>query len=224
MSHPRLVTPQGIAQFLGTSIADNNFLANLMCSMASQLVRSYTQQMISYVDGDERTLDGTGRRALILPELPVVRVNSVTVHDSDGENPEVLEETDYVVDESGILWRTSDCDYWTSGVLNVTVDYDHGWDVGVDTGSDEVEDNPADHVPADILLVALRVAARGFLAGQVITGGGSSVKASESITPESYAYTNVASDAAISAATSSAQQLAADEMEILDRYAQRRVA
>lgn len=223
MSHPRLVTPQGIAEFLGRTIDDNDFLANLMCSMASQAVRSYVNQMISFVDNDSVTIDGSGSDSLLVPEVPVVRINSVTTHDRWLDNETLLEEDDFVVDNAhGILWRI-DQECWPRGHKNITLDYDHGWDVGVDTDSVEPEDNPIDHVPADILLVALRVATRGFLAGTSIEGGGSSIKASETISPDSYSYTNVASDAAVRAATQSAQALASDEEQILDEYRLERV-
>lgn len=224
MSHPRLVTPQGIAAFLGREIDDNDFLANLMSSMASQLVRSYLGQLVHFVDNDVVKLDGTGEsRGLILPEMPVVRVNEVITHDISLGDPVTLDPTTYVVDDAGIVWRV-DGGFFPWGHMNITVDYDHGWDVGVDTGSVVVEDNPVDHVPADILLVALRIAARGFLAGTSLQGGGSSIKASESISTESYSYTNVASDAAVRAATSSAQELAPDEVFILDHWKLQRVA
>jgi hypothetical protein len=223
VSHPRLVTPQGISEFLGRDIEDDDFLANLMCSMASQAVRSYVNQMISYVDNDAVNIDGSGSDSLLVPQIPVVRVNSVTTHDRWMGNETLLEEDDFVIDnEHGILWRVDE-DCWPRGHKNIILDYDHGWSVGVDTGSVEEEDNPVDHVPADILLVALRIATRGFLAGTSIEGGGSSIKASETISPDSYSYTNVASDAAVRAATQSAQALATDETTILDEYRLERV-
>jgi hypothetical protein len=217
------VTPQGIAQFLGRTIEDDNFLANLMCSMASQAVRSYVNQMISFVNDDEVNIDGSGSDSLLVPQIPVVRVNSVTTHDRWLGNETLLEDDDFVIDaEHGILWRV-DQECWPRGHKNIALDYDHGWNVGVDTGSAQPEDNPIEHVPADILLVALRVATRGYLAGTSIEGGGSSIKASETISPDSYSYTNVASDAAVRAATQSAQALAMDETTILDEYRLERV-
>lgn len=113
-------------------------------------MRNYLDQVITLVDDDEVTLDGTGTRLLRLPERPVRRVASVVEDDT-----ELTETTDYILRDS-ILIRVDT--FWSKGTANVTVNYDHGWDVVGDSDSDS-EFFP---VPADISLVTLSAARRAY--------------------------------------------------------------
>lgn len=113
-------------------------------SAASEMVRGYLNQYVSLVTNDVILLTGSGTRALILPELPVVAINSVTV------GGDALVVADYV-ESRGVLWRrTSDAlddngvhitSTWTAG-YDVVINYTHGYAV----------------VPADIRLVTARIA------------------------------------------------------------------
>ena len=62
--------------------------------MACDRVRDYLCQQIDQVVGDVVTVYGTGTRAMLLPELPVTVVTSITF---DGDAV-----TDYTVDDYGL--------------------------------------------------------------------------------------------------------------------------
>jgi hypothetical protein len=102
---------------------------------ACEQVRRYLGLQVTLVAGDVVTVSGSGTTALLLPELPVVSVNSVTF---DGEPVE-----DWWADESGILRRPGGWVRWRRYV----VDYDHGWA----------------EVPADIVSATARLASQLYL-------------------------------------------------------------
>ena len=108
--------------------------ASLAVSAASDIVRQYLHQTVTLVTNDVVILNGTGTRALVLPELPVVAINTVTV----GADP-VLAVSEYR-ESRGLLWRLNSA-VWTREI-EVVVNYTHGWAV----------------VPADIKLVTARLA------------------------------------------------------------------
>lgn len=108
----------------------------LALESACQEIRNYTGQTIDLVTGDTEALDGTGRRRMLLPQLPVLAVNTVTI-DLGLDTEEIL--TDYVSAYGGQLWRSLG---FPVGVSNVTVDYDHGYDP----------------IPADLAGIAVSVA------------------------------------------------------------------
>jgi hypothetical protein len=84
---------------------------------ACDTVRDKVCQQIDVVTNDVVTLHGTGTRALTLPELPIIAVDSVTL---DG-----VAVTDWTLDEHGLLWRDSPA-WWEFG-LKYVVTYDHGY-------------------------------------------------------------------------------------------------
>lgn len=98
-------------------------------------------QVLDLVEDDVIVLHGTGHQSLLLPQLPIVAVNSVTIDNGLGSE---LVVTDYKVDFSGILYRRKG---WPWGFGNVTVDYDHGY--GAYEGL---------QLPNDLKTVALQVA------------------------------------------------------------------
>jgi hypothetical protein len=85
---------------------------------ACDVVRDYVSQQLDLVEDDVITIHGTGTRALLLPELPVNAVTTVTV------NGAAL--TDWTVDSDGLLWRNSP-GWWERGFQYV-VTYDHGYE------------------------------------------------------------------------------------------------
>jgi hypothetical protein len=103
-------------------------------------IRNRTCQTLDAVEGDVITLDGTDRQALLLPELPVTAVNSVTI---DKDLTTELDVTDYVLGFGGILRRRKG---WPWGYGNITVDYDHGYET----------------IPADLVNVAIQAARSGI--------------------------------------------------------------
>lgn len=110
--------------------------AALDVEAACDHIRDYLCQQIDAVANDVVTLQGTGTRALTLPELPVTAVASVTL---DGDAI-----TDYTVDDYGILWR-DDPGWWPRGD-NYIVTYSHGY-------------APA-NIPAILKVVAFQLARR----------------------------------------------------------------
>lgn len=210
----RLVTPEGLSVYLRREIADDDLLARLVCEMATEVVRNYTNQLLHFVNDDEVFIDGTGYGSLCLPQLPVVRVNAVTTFDFRGLNEmDLIADTDYRVGDGGVLWRIGWWGFWPAGHRNIKVNYDHGYDVGEETigsGSASSDSSALDPVPPDLLLIALQVAARAFLAGS--TAGGLS---SETIGKYSYQ---------LSSSQEAGNVLTGAEMRVLDRYRARAIA
>jgi hypothetical protein len=89
-----------VSDFLlwGEDIADPA-RAELALAAACDAVRDRMSQTLNAVTGDVITLVGTDSRALLLPELPVTAVTSVTVNG--------VAVTDWTLDAygAGILWR-----------------------------------------------------------------------------------------------------------------------
>lgn len=109
-------------------------------------IRVHCGQTFDFVEGDVITVHGTGRRTLLLPQLPVAAVNAVTI-DKDLDTESVV--TDFQVDgETGTLYRTCG---WPAGFLNITVDYDHGYE--------------EDAFPPDLIDVAVRFAHDKIVSG-----------------------------------------------------------
>lgn len=99
-------------------------------------IRTYLSQDLDLVADDEIVLHGTGTQSLLLPQLPVVAVNSVFIDAGEDTEEEV---TDYHLDFSGVLYRRCG---WPKGYGNITVDYDHGYE----------------EIPADLKNAALNIA------------------------------------------------------------------
>ncbi|WOI58609.1 mobile element protein [Streptomyces fradiae] len=106
---------------------------------AERVIRGELEQTIDAVADDTTVLVGNGRRVLLLPELPVTAVTSVT---EDGTL--LTEGTDYRANRYGLLTRLGGC--WPLDV-DITVVYDHG----------------TDPVPAIITQVCLQVAGRAWV-------------------------------------------------------------
>lgn len=162
-----LGTVQGFAERRGVDFDPTDLRAIRAIQDASAFIRAYTRRQITTVTDETVTLNGSGRDRLVLPEFPVVSVTEVKTLDDDGVET-VLETTDYRVDASGILGRI-DGWVWPSGIANVVVTYDHGYDT----------------VPADIAAACYELAATNYQS----TGGGT-------VTQESIGSYSVTYDAA----------------------------
>lgn len=125
---------------------------NVLClEAACDAVREYICQDIDHVTDDEVTVIGSGTEYLLLPQLPVLAVASIT--DEDAETVE-----DWTLRDSGILYRREG---WRVGHA-YTVTYDHGWE----------------SVPADIKIATFKLAQSFETSGGTIsqeTIGGYSV-------------------------------------------------
>lgn len=141
------ITEQDIVDYLGRGdIADPG--VTIAAGSACDMVRAWTDQTISVVTNETVTFDGSGTDALLLPEMPVIQVRSVTV---DGE---VV--TDFTLRADGVLIRTpgDGTASWPEGRQNVIVTYDHGW--------------VAEEIPHEIKQVALSVASRLVVQGPLV--------------------------------------------------------
>lgn len=121
-------------------------VAGIAISAACEAIRSFTHRQLNYVEDDVITLDGTGTRALLLPEWPVI--GTPTVEEND------VATTDFVVQNSRLV--RSDFGVWSLGVSNISVTYSHGY--ATEEG-DVVPGTGPLRTPDDIRMVALELAA-----------------------------------------------------------------
>lgn len=122
-----LATPEAFAAFRGVTYDPTDVQAVLALDSAEALIRTYCDQSFDLIEDDIVLLDGTGSRSLLLPQLPIIAVTSVSTFDEDDTETE-LDPSEYVVTEAnGILWRKSHRDVWSRGIANVSVTYDHGY-------------------------------------------------------------------------------------------------
>lgn len=85
---------------------------------AETIIRAALQQTIDAVAGDTAGLVGNGRRTILLPEMPVTAVASITV---DGT---LLDAAAWRVNRHGVLTRLGGC--WPLDA-DITAVYDHGY-------------------------------------------------------------------------------------------------
>jgi hypothetical protein len=133
------------------------------------MVRAELGNDINLQEDHEITIDGSGESRLILPEPPVRAVSEVVI-DAGLTTEETLLTTDYVLDDlprlHGVyLRRIGPSPYWPynawpRGRRNITITYDHGWDV-----TEPLSDPPPgfERVPSAIRSVALGLAKRIYV-------------------------------------------------------------
>ena len=162
---------------------------------ASEAIRNYCNQTIHLVEDDEYTFDvPAGQYNLILPELPVVSVESVV------EDDETLTVTDdYILANHGQLIRVGA--RWKQGWQIVTVTYTHGYAT----------------IPDDIADMATRIAARVYQAGlRAADMDGVPGVAAKSLGDYSVQYTTEGSEGVMG--VSAARALLMSEKDLLNRY------
>lgn len=153
------ITVDDLSDYLGRDVtADNGAL--IATDAACDIVRTVAEQQFNR-GTTTISIDGTGTDVLKLLEFPVNSAGTVTVNGAAV--------TDFMVDaRRGLLLRgTARCfprPFWPEGRQNVTVTYDHGYDV-LD-------------VPRDVRMVALAVASRLVVQGPALeeTQGSNRVK------------------------------------------------
>lgn len=133
------ITVDELSDYLGRDVSANP-AAELVVDGACATVRTIAEQNFSE-SSDTVTLDGTGTDALVLSQLPVSTIQSVTVAGTA--------DTDYALSSNGVLVKTSGV--WPAGRQNVTVKYRHGY--------------RSTEIPADVRQVALSIAARQLVQG-----------------------------------------------------------
>lgn len=189
-----------LAGYLGRDVSDLGWLGEFSVRAAEEAVKGVIDQDVILVTDDEVRMDGTGTSALLLDQLPVVDITSITENDV-----ELTEDTDFYLAAAGIVRRTWPT-FWRVGLGNIVVTYSHGWS--------QIGDPDGNQVPLDIREAALDYAKGVFEAGASPPPG----LTGETL-PTGYAYTQ-SSDAAASAAQARLPGL----RERLSRYRMPRVA
>jgi hypothetical protein len=213
------VSSADLDAFTGTQHNPDAPLTLLALESACDTIRRYIRQQVNYVENDIEYADGSGTRRLILREMPLRSIESVTM--DDGEELEAG--ADYIAypQESLLVFPWG---VWPIGVSNVTVVYSHGWDLTfspqLDSGDIESPGETASPgapllgeylpVPADLRLVALTLARR------VLAGMGAAEGGIKQETIGSYSYTL--------ATASNVGELLLSERAVLDRYRDRRTS
>jgi hypothetical protein len=134
-----LATAEELRSFLTLDEIDET-RANLLIESISSEVLKFTDQRFDAQVTETIYLDGSGTKVILMPGLPVYAVGSVT---EGGTALTVHDDFEWSAD--GILRRVSGC--WAQKFRNVAVNYTHGFVA----------------VPAEVRLLVLRVAARGFV-------------------------------------------------------------
>jgi hypothetical protein len=139
------ITVEDLTAYLGRDVtADDG--AVIAIDAACDICRTIAERQFN-AGTSTIMLDGTGTDAVLLSELPVNTVGTVTVNGT--------EETDYLLTDNGMLLRGTAGVYpreaWDSGRRNVTVTYTHGYET-ID-------------IPRDVRMVALSIASRLVIQG-----------------------------------------------------------
>jgi hypothetical protein len=125
------VTIADYEQWAGVTDDDDVPRVTVSLEAACDAVRDYIGQTIDLVTDDAMEIPGSGTQFLLLPELPVVSVASITDEDAEAVD-------DWTLRDSGILYRREG---WAHGHI-YTVTNTHGWAT----------------VPADIKIATFQVA------------------------------------------------------------------
>lgn len=150
------ISRQDLTDYLGRDVTtDDGALACV--DAACDFCRDVAEQTFNE-DTSTIYLDGTGTDALLLPELPVNSIGTVTV--SDQSSPPTWTTAgaaDYTLNDNGVLLATDTegtslfGTTWPAGRQNILVTYDHGY-----ANAD---------LPRSIRMVALSLAARLLVQG-----------------------------------------------------------
>jgi hypothetical protein len=146
------IDTQELSDSLGRDLSSQDG-AQLAIDMACATCRTIAEQ--DFTEATETiALDGTGTDALLLPQLPVSSISSVTVSGTAT--------TAYVLTDRGMLVKQSGV--WPRGRQNVVVKYKHGY--------------RSTDVPDDVRMVALELAKRLVIQGPAVseTNGDVSVR------------------------------------------------
>jgi hypothetical protein len=135
----------------------------MILETACDVIRNCLEQRVDYTAGDIVDLKGSGNDTLLIPQMPVVNLESVIRDDLD----DVLDPEDYRLWDRQRLRTTAHGDTWHPWhVYSVT--YDHGWAL---LPEDVDEDAGIFRVPGPLRMTALEVAAVGLVAGRTGVGG-----------------------------------------------------
>jgi hypothetical protein len=143
------ISPKDIVDYIGRGgTADPGII--IAADAACDMCRTVAGQLFNEITGDTITLDGTGTDTVLLPNVPVNAVGTITLNGGTI--------TDWMFNDNGVVFRgTAGVDprpVWPRGRQNVTITYDHGYA--------EVD------IPRDVRMVALALATRLVLQGAAI--------------------------------------------------------
>lgn len=211
------ISSDDLAAYLDEAVDGFELLTQIALDSGCQMVRDDLGQTINLIRGDIETHNGNGREALLLRQLPVIDVGSVTE-----DEEELVQDADYTVDPyHGWLYRRSS-DFpigWSYvGRQNIVVIYDHGWAI---TEAEVVNEDSGDEplvsrVPSSIRDVALELAARIFKAPALVAVGTSGITEEEK-SIGTYNHRIKYADA-VSQAQSAVGGLSQDQKDRLDHY------
>ncbi len=126
-----------VAAFLQLDIEEIDPSIERAIAEATEVIRNYCRQYLSYIEDELTLVYGNGSRLLSLPELPIVNIDEITIGGS---------EVGYRVNYNTGLVLLDRC----LGVFEpATVIYSHGYE----------------QLPDDIIAVATRAASRTYQAG-----------------------------------------------------------
>lgn len=113
-----LADPQELAVWLGKPADDLKLLAALRA--ATRRFRGAVGHQVTLMTDDVVTLDGGGRRSLLLPVWPTTAVGGVVL-----DGVELVDGTDYSWSDTGVLRRLGCA--WPDRLRCLVVTYSHGW-------------------------------------------------------------------------------------------------
>lgn len=160
------ITTTDLSNYIGrdvTSDAGGTLAVNAAC----EIVRTLTEQDFDQVTGGTVRLDGSGTDALLLPQLPVTSISSVTIGGTitSGTVTGGSAVTDWALRDDGVLLRTAGAavavtddvvpSIWPTGRQNIAVIYNHGYGTAT--------------IPDDIKMVAISIANRLITQGGAIS-------------------------------------------------------
>jgi hypothetical protein len=155
------ITNEELAGHTGSEIAFNP-VASLYMEAACDCIRLYIDQQVDYETGDTVVLSGTGTTTLMLPEMPVIEVSSITKDDDAAP----IDLTTYIQQGRSQI-HLIDGNVWLP-TSRYTVVYSHGWAL---TALDEDTEAGILRIPATLRLRALEVAATALVSGTTGVGG-----------------------------------------------------
>ena len=129
-----------LSAYLMEDIDPEDLMANIALASATEAIRQYCDQFLSLVVDDDTIIDGSGSDTVLLPEFPVIDVDTVVDLNTDVE---MEAPADYVFEAAaGMLVRRNGV--WPIERLSISVKYTHGYS----------------RIPPDIQMVCVAIAAR----------------------------------------------------------------
>ena len=164
MATDPFISRQDLSDYLGRDVTTDAG-ALMAVDAACQVCRTVAEQTFNRGTTTD-IFDGTGTDALLLPELPVNSVGTVSVVTTTYPRTWTVAGTaDWALNvQQGVLYATDTAGTslfgckWPAGRQNVSVTYVHGYDIS--TNGD---------MPRDVRRVALEIAARTLLQGVAIS-------------------------------------------------------